>query len=185
MLLAKRISIYLASFGATFKMYQHLEIVQAIAEIHAREEIDAIMEEMEDKTPKPGEANQTFEILNGAVALAEIVETISDDVDAKGFFANLFTKEPPKPGKLHPSRPTNDRYYDFTNENVGIALIFNQVRFKNEQERKGSNKDAEDLREVLSNIGFDVRLHTDFTVQQIKNEVLNSKSLFYLNKANE
>jgi len=92
-------------------------------------------------------------------------------VDARSLFSFL-KREPTKPGKLFPSKPTDERYYDFTNNNVGHAIIFNQVKVKGEQERKGSQKDADDLKEVLSDIGFEVRVYNDNSVEDIKKKLL-------------
>lgn len=144
-------------------------------EVNGHEEVDvltAIMEEMEAITPKPEEKHKSFEeFKNDSVDSKKV----PDAVDAKMWFSFL-KRDPVKPGKLFPSIPTDERYYDFTNINVGQALIFNQVKIKGEQERKGSQKDADDLKEVLSNIGFNVQVYNDNTVDEIK-EKLN-KGLF-------
>lgn len=138
--------------------------------------IDAIMAEMEAKTPKPSDSMKAFEKLNDEKPVASAPKpAVADDVDAQGFFSSIFARDSTKPGKLHPSRPTNERYYDFSNENVGMALIFNQVKVKGESERKGSQKDADNLSEVLSSIGFDVKVYNDFTVRQIGNKLVESK----------
>lgn len=138
-----------------------------------KEEIDEIMEEMEAQTPKSSDKSKTFGMFQ-----------TPDDVDANryessGFFSSIFNKDPPKtkkPGLIYPSKPTQDKYYDYTNSNVGIAVIFNQIRFKGEAERKGSTKDAKDLREVLANMGFSVEICDDFTTKQI-HEVLSEREL--------
>lgn len=177
-----------------------------------QEEIDAIMEEMEAKTPKPEAKDETFKELNGhaivetfpntyvekvpessrkflkvpeeepiQVQTAAQVQTdaqVADVPDAKRAAKSLFSllvKDSVKPGIKHPSMPTNERYYDFTNTNVGLALIFNQNTVKGEHERIGSRKDATDLNTVLSNIGFDVKVFNDLTVSEIKKQLLTSK----------
>ena len=131
------------------------------------EEIDAItaiMEEMEAKTPKSEHTNQMFVESNEKLSEPK---QVSDDVDARSVFSFL-KKDPVKPGKSFPSVPTNEKYYDFTNSNVGQALIFNQVKIKGKEERKGSQKDADDLNKVLTWIGFDVTVYNDSTVDEIK-----------------
>jgi hypothetical protein len=134
-----------------------------------REEIDEIMEEMEAATPKNLDKIERF---NGFSEQS----SIPDDVDAKSvpsgseIFKSIL--KPQKPGLIHPSRPTNERYYDFTNSYVGVALIFNQSKFKGDDERKGSNKDTEDLRKVLSDIGFAVEICDNYSTRKI-HEVLN------------
>lgn len=150
-----------------------------------KEEIDAIMEEMEANTPKSGERTKTFEAFTETVTEKTVTVGYSDVTDAKGiaepnkksFFSitQLFTRDLQKPGLKHPSRPTDEKYYDFTNPNVGMALIFNQVRVKNEPERKGSQKDADDLKEVLSEKGFEVQVFNDFTGEQIRKTLLKGK----------
>lgn len=140
-----------------------------------REEIDVIMEEMEAITPSSS-ANISFTFPQANST------TISDDVDAKpsssnetppkptrsNFFKQIFEQKPKKPGQIYPSRPTNERYYDYTNSNIGIAIIFNQVTFKSENTREGSSKDAQDLKNVLSNLGFIVEILPDYTTHEIR-----------------
>lgn len=140
------------------------------------EDIDAIMEEMEAKTPKPADRNKTFDQFDAqAVGFMPVDEPaptkVSDDVDAKSLWNSIFTKGPEKPGKIYTSKPTNERYYDFTHANLGFALIFNQMKIKGETERTGSRKDANDLKDVLSGIGFDVRVYNDLSVKEIRNEL--------------
>lgn len=131
------------------------------------DEIDAIMAEMEAKTPKIPEIkiSQTF----FQERIIEVKKEVEDQIDAKSFLTSTFQSKPKKPGELHPSRPTAEKYYDTSHKNIGTALIFNQVVFKNHQERKGSRKDAEDLKDVLLELGFDTEVFTDFTVEQIRN----------------
>lgn len=151
--------------------------MQTMSKVISHEEIDAIMEEMEAKTPKPGDKGKTFEELNGQASAEEVPKKLADVVDAKSFFS-VFDKGPVKPGTKYPSKPTNERYYDFTNSNVGKALIFNQVTVDGQESRKGSRKDADDLEKVLSNIGFDVKVYTDKTVSEIKRLLYTCKFTF-------
>jgi Caspase domain len=117
-------------------------------------------------------------------------EPVEDNVDAKSyadadakpqrsnFLSTLLgtsSSSPTKPGHEFPSRPTNERYYDFTHKNLGIAIIFNQIKVKGEGERKGSEKDAKDLHKVLTHIGFNVQVLTDFTTKEIKDNLLASE----------
>lgn len=139
-----------------------------------REEIDEIMAEMEEKTPTSS-ANMSFE---NPVANST---KIADDIDARAeptaapvsnFFRELLKNDSDKPGKKHPSRPTNERYYDCTNSRVGIAVIFNQIKFKKESERKGSEKDANDLKKVLDKIGFETQIFVDLTSDKIRETLI-------------
>lgn len=157
--------------------------------LEVTEDIDEIMAEMEERTPKPKQRNKSSESFQEAQAEEVQIDSFEfdqidashvrpenarellrvDTHDARSSILSIFAKKPPKPGKLYPSRPTSERYYDFTNENVGVALIFNQVNFKGEKERKGSTKDAQDLKEVLTSLGFRAEIFTDFTVYEIEN----------------
>lgn len=152
--------------------------------VSEKEPIDEIMEEMEAATPKASDKLKTFEMFQ-----LETDERAPESVDARRvesstFFSSILKKSVPKPGLSHPSKPTEDRYYDFTNTSVGIALIFNQVKVKGEQERGGSEKDAEDLRKVLAEIGFAVEICTDFSTKQIHEMLTAGKSScsFYFTK---
>lgn len=150
--------------------------------LEVKEDIDEIMAEMEEKTPKPSDKDKIFEKFSQKGQVETYSKPISDDVDARGFNLKeeiksvFFSSKPEKPGHKFPSKPTNERYYDFTNDDVGLALIFNQVNFKGEKERKGSLKDAEDLKEVLSGIGFKAEIFTDFTIKKIENLLLSGWS---------
>lgn len=130
------------------------------------DEIDAIMAEMEAKTPKIPEIkiSQTF----FQERIIEVRKEVEDQIDAKTFVTSLFKSKPKKPGELHPSRPTAEKYYDTSHKNIGTALIFNQIKFKDNQERKGSKKDADDLYDVLLDLGFNAQVFTDLSAEQIK-----------------
>lgn len=139
------------------------------------DDIDVIMAEMEAKTPKPEDKEKSFEkLFNGTAgklpaAEEKVVSQVPDVVDARGFWNSSPKRD--RPGKNYPSKPTNERYYDFTNARVGAALIFNQMKIKGELERKGSQKDADDLCRVLFEIGFDVKVRDDFTTREVKDEL--------------
>lgn len=134
---------------------------------NSKEEIDRIMEEMEAATPRSS-VNLSF---NEPQANSTI--KVSDDVDARrdtstsNFFSKIFESKPVRPGLKYPSRLTDEKYYDYTNSKIGFALIFNQVKFKDESERKGSTKDAQDFYNVLTKIGFEVQILTDSTTETI------------------
>lgn len=110
----------------------------------------------------------------------------TDDIDSIEFLdkvaegaANIISrlsfKEPLKPGHLYPSKATSEVVYDHSNSRSGNAVIFNQTVFKSELMRIGSEKDAKDLSEVLSNIGFDVKICNNFLVNEIKKELYERK----------
>ena len=71
-------------------------------------------------------------------------------------------------------------YYDFSNSNRGIALIFNHESFDQYSKRNGTRKDGDDLNEVLTYLQFDVRQHMDLKFNEIKSILSEGESL--LNK---
>ncbi|KAL0105883.1 hypothetical protein PUN28_015954 [Cardiocondyla obscurior] len=57
--------------------------------------------------------------------------------------------------------------YNMTHKSRGVALILNHVHFDNMATRKGSVKDALDLKTSLDKLEFDVRVYTDPAVKTI------------------
>ncbi|XP_058055131.1 caspase-1-like [Anopheles bellator] len=57
--------------------------------------------------------------------------------------------------------------YKMTHEHPGVALIFNQARFRNAPERQGSDKDEDDLTKALLVLRFKVRVYIDLTEQMV------------------
>ena len=121
---------------------------------------------MQSKTPKPNAKTQFGS--SDDKKIVKIQTETADDIDAKGSFANTVTDGTSKPGKLHPSRPTDEKYYDTSHESIGLAIIFNQNKFKQGNERRGSDKDANDLKKVFGDLGFTVKVYYDLTVSEIK-----------------
>ncbi|XP_053678481.1 caspase-like [Anopheles nili] len=68
------------------------------------------------------------------------------------------------------SNPINLEY-DTKHAKRGIAVIFNQVNFKNLEKRNGSDKDCDSIHKTLIHLGFDVRVHKDSKQSEIKNEL--------------
>ena len=60
-------------------------------------------------------------------------------------------------------------YYDFTNENRGVALIFNHEYCTDQKRREGTKKDGDDLITVLKKHKFDTRDYLDLTKNEIRN----------------
>lgn len=70
----------------------------------------------------------------------------------------------------------NEDYYDTSHPKLGVALIFNHLKFKDGlDERHGSIKDTEKMSQALAGLGFDVRVFKDKTVENIKNELEKGK----------
>nr|CAI5829878.1 unnamed protein product [Callosobruchus analis] len=67
-------------------------------------------------------------------------------------------------------RPESDVYAK--HKNRGVALIFNHKNFTmNCEIREGTDKDKDDIKYVLEEIGFTVIVHNNLTFQNIKNEL--------------
>lgn len=76
------------------------------------------------------------------------------------------------------SKPTFEKVYNTSHINVGYAVIFNQINIDGFSERKGSKKDADDLKDVLEGIGFQVKIFTDLTSMEIDQELKSCKYNF-------
>ncbi|XP_011647527.1 caspase-1-like [Pogonomyrmex barbatus] len=63
--------------------------------------------------------------------------------------------------------------YNMDHENRGKCVIFNNENFDNDElvPRKGSTLDALRLEKTFTKLGFDVKIHNDFTHQQIIDEI--------------
>lgn len=57
--------------------------------------------------------------------------------------------------------------YNMSHKRRGVALILNHVHFEEMATRKGSVKDALDLKASLDSLGFDVRIYTDPAIKTI------------------
>lgn len=76
-----------------------------------------------------------------------------------------------KPGERFPSRDCTEDFYSMNNLTMGVAVIFNQIDFglqKNLSNRDGTEKDANDLKNVLELFDFKVQIHSDCTTSEIK-----------------
>jgi len=65
--------------------------------------------------------------------------------------------------------------YNMKHKKRGKAIIFNHTTFEDNclGPRKGTEKDAEDLKKILSKLRFDVSIHEDLRVKEIKEIVKN------------
>lgn len=116
-----------------------------------------------------------FDIADAHMTVEHTITPISRF--SKSLWSNMFVKDPIKPGIIYPSKPTNERYYDFTHSNIGHALIFNQMGIEGETRRDGSEKDARDLDNELRKLGFDVKVFHDFSVKEIRQKLFSSERL--------
>ena len=80
-----------------------------------------------------------------------------------------------KPGKIYPSKMTDDFSYDTSNEKRGIALIFNH-EFDGEKLRKGTIQDGTSMIAALKSLQFEVRYFSDKKLHEIK-DILHEVSL--------
>ena len=60
-------------------------------------------------------------------------------------------------------------------ENRG--LIFNHETFSGQSKRNGTLKDGEDLKAILERLNFEVRVHMDLKLEQIKGILNNGNTL--------
>lgn len=65
--------------------------------------------------------------------------------------------------------------YNMSHKRRGVALILNHVHFEEMATRKGSVKDALDLKASLDSLGFDVRIYTDPAIKTITTTLQSSK----------
>ena len=76
---------------------------------------------------------------------------------------------------------TEDEYYDTTNQNRGIALIFNQLNFASMKSRSGTGKDRDYIAKVLKKMEFEVRIYNDLRKKELLNVLVESKVKIDLN----
>uniref|UniRef100_A0A1B6DZR3 Caspase-1 n=1 Tax=Clastoptera arizonana TaxID=38151 RepID=A0A1B6DZR3_9HEMI len=75
--------------------------------------------------------------------------------------------------------PKNAIYYNMEHKKRGLALIFNHENFTipHLKARTGTNADAENLKKTLINLGFEVRMYYDLTMEEL-DKVIEKASLF-------
>ncbi|XP_055904595.1 caspase-6 [Eupeodes corollae] len=66
---------------------------------------------------------------------------------------------------------TKDVTYDTSNRNIGIALIFNHKEIRNQDPRKGTERDRERVKSMLKQYGFDVRTFDDLTFEKLNGQL--------------
>ncbi|XP_053675874.1 caspase-like [Anopheles nili] len=69
----------------------------------------------------------------------------------------------------------DDAHYDMRHERRGVAVIFSHKKFLHLPERKGTDEDCANLRRVLLELQFEVRVYKDLEKRQIK-DVLDELS---------
>lgn len=84
-----------------------------------------------------------------------------------------------RPGRFYTSVITKEVYYDISNINRGIAIIFNHESFESEEIRHGTRKDGDDLKSVLVGLQFDVRMYMNLNADRVR-DVLRSGKEFTL-----
>jgi hypothetical protein len=57
--------------------------------------------------------------------------------------------------------------YNMCHPTRGVALIFNHHKFDQMPSRSGTVRDCENLSIQLKNLGFDIRVHKDFTYAEL------------------
>ncbi|XP_055852221.1 caspase-1 [Episyrphus balteatus] len=66
---------------------------------------------------------------------------------------------------------TRDVNYNTNNENIGIALIFNHKEIRNQEPRKGTERDRDRVKSMLKQYGFDVRTFDDLTFEKLNGQL--------------
>jgi len=76
---------------------------------------------------------------------------------------------PPKPlsDVKSPVQEMDCEEYNMEHPRRGVALILNHVNFEIKEVREGSELDCEKFGGILTNLGFEVRVHTDLTYVQV------------------
>ncbi|XP_065345597.1 caspase-1-like [Cloeon dipterum] len=72
--------------------------------------------------------------------------------------------------------PVVDKYakeYNMNHPRRGVALILNHVNFKKLEDREGSNKDSDSLKDVLKKLGFEVRVVKDLDFSGVMDTLEN------------
>lgn len=68
-----------------------------------------------------------------------------------------------------------DEYYKNDHEKAGYALIFNQIRFDNDEtemsSREGAEIDSLRMERVLGALGFEVKVCNDYKTEEIEKEL--------------
>ncbi|EFN82573.1 Caspase [Harpegnathos saltator] len=85
--------------------------------------------------------------------------------DGWPFSRAKYTYESQKPVEI--SLNPHAEEYNMNHKRRGVALVLNHIHFESMSTRKGSERDAENLRASLSNLGFDVQIYTDPTIKTI------------------
>uniref|UniRef100_A0A182JU74 Caspase family p20 domain-containing protein n=1 Tax=Anopheles christyi TaxID=43041 RepID=A0A182JU74_9DIPT len=69
---------------------------------------------------------------------------------------------------IHELQGVDDAHYDMRHERRGVAVIFNHRHFLHAPERKGTDADCENIRQVLADLQFEVRVFRDLRKKEIK-----------------
>ena len=117
--------------------------------------------------------NKNLEISAESVDSLNAFERITEG--AKSLMSRLSSNESTQPGHLYPSKATNENIYDCSNSRSGVAIIFNQINIADQLVINGSEIDTTDLGELLSDIGFDVKICINFTVKKVREELYGCK----------
>lgn len=113
---------------------------------------------------------------NQKIDQSEIDAQISTESTQNANIASSFVN----PGVLNPSKPTNQKVYKSNEIKKSVAVIFNQNHFDNQPSRHGSQKDALDLYNLLTQRGFEVQVFQDLKKSQIAEKLAKSELSFLI-----
>lgn len=68
-----------------------------------------------------------------------------------------------------------DLGYDMQHHQRGLAIIFNNDRFAKLAKRTGTRIDRDELDTTFKNLGFEVHVYDDYTVNRISDVLLKGK----------
>uniref|UniRef100_A0A8W7PJM0 Uncharacterized protein n=1 Tax=Anopheles coluzzii TaxID=1518534 RepID=A0A8W7PJM0_ANOCL len=101
------------------------------------------------------------------------MDTAPDEIDVKPFSSQSTTEPPARTHRgsvvssPHALAAVQEENYDTSHRNRGTALIFNHVNFESNAKREGSNKDRDEIKKELLQLGFDARVFNDLKKQEL------------------
>ncbi|XP_076059331.1 caspase-1-like isoform X2 [Oratosquilla oratoria] len=106
----------------------------------------------------------------------EIENNESSEMQDEGDTGRGGKKDPPlPPGFARLSSALEDTHYKMTHKHIGYCVIFNHDTYDSglkQTDRKGSDRDRDQMKDLFSDIGYDVKVYNNLTVQKLTNVLL-------------
>ncbi|EAA10483.4 AGAP004920-PA [Anopheles gambiae str. PEST] len=98
------------------------------------------------------------------------LSTAFDEVDNNTRVLSLVASVPEiiSSSVIHELEPVDDAHYNMSHNRRGVAAVFNHRKFLHASERKGTDADCDNIRQVLIYLQFEVRVYDDLTRKEIK-----------------